>query len=162
MSATRLVEIGLTLGDLYKASAERRHQDWQCSQGNERRKVELTPAEGWPGKNDKERKAAEEKAYLEDEILQKGLADLAQIKVKLAQLEGEISALEAERRALEWGVRSQMVSALAQARVDTNGRGEPAERAFDDAGQAFTDQELEDLSRANQAEDAIYSDTIPF
>lgn len=139
MSATRLVEIGLTLGELYKTAAGQRHQDWQCSQGNERRKVELTPAEGWPGKNDKERKAAEEKAYLEDEILQKGLADLAEIKVKLAAIEGEIQALEAERRALEWGIRSQMVSALAQARVDTNGRGDPAERAFDDAIQTELD-----------------------
>lgn len=161
MSAIRLVEIGLTLGDLYKASAVHRYQDWQCNQRLEKRKAEITPAEGWPGKNDKERKSGEEKAYLVDEIIQKSLSDLAELRADLAQTDAEIQALEAERRSLEWGIRSQMIGALTQAHIDANGRGDPAERAFDDAGQALTDQELEDLSRANRAEDAIRSE-IPF
>jgi len=141
----RLIDLGLQLGELYRSAAEARLQDWQCSQDIDKRKVEITPADGWPGKNDKERRAAEDRAYLDDMIIQTGLIDLAEIKADLAKIDGQVAALEAERRSLEWSIRAQMVSALTQARVDTNnGRGDPTERAFDDALQAEFDQAVWD------------------
>lgn len=46
MSAIRLVEIGVKLGELYQSKAAAALQEWQCSQDADRHKVELIPAEG--------------------------------------------------------------------------------------------------------------------
>jgi len=104
------------------------------------RKIILAPADGWPGKNDGERKLSEAKGLSTDEPLLKAQAEYRQIEAALLVLQAEIDGLEDERRALEWQVRQDLTTNLARvepAYADRNTNLEQS--AVDNATQAALD-----------------------
>jgi hypothetical protein len=141
MNIPKLHAIAKEIGDLYTQRTGYSLLEWQAEQDIERRKVELAPADGWPGKNEEQRKLAAEKTFQADETYQKAWADARAARNALTQLEGKIAALEAERRALEWEIRAQLVIALTNSHVQRSG-GEVSDTAFGDVMDSQADQIL--------------------
>jgi hypothetical protein len=69
---------------------------------------ELTPADGWPGKNADERKAAAERTFASDGSLINLYTMLDSEEEKSRRLAVEITILEDERRGLEWASRFEL------------------------------------------------------
>jgi chromosome segregation ATPase len=72
------------------------------------RQFDLTPAEGWPGKNAEERKAAQERAFKDDEMLSGLETMLETYRYQSRKMAMQITVLEDERRGLEWEARFQL------------------------------------------------------
>jgi hypothetical protein len=100
--------------------------------------VTITPADGWPGKNESERKVSMLKALAADPGIIRKKNYECEVMFELAKVEGEILALETERRAYEWGIREALVQKL----------GVPIHQAVDRAG--------------DNALDAAAFDDVPF
>lgn len=132
----------MPLPEMYRERAAITVAKWQAAQDLERRKLDLTPIEGWPGKNEEQRNTAREKAFAGDEITQNLSKTVSELESRLGLLAGEIEASEAERRAEEWRIRARMVDALEHRGVQPNGRGDRAEAAFDDVAQQVLDEEI--------------------
>ncbi len=109
MNTTRLIEIATKLAQLYQQRAALSLSQWQQENDLAARQLYLVPSEGWPGKNEAERKITAAKAYGDDEACRKIEQQIAEAKINLAGVDAEIAGLEAERRALEWEIRDQMV-----------------------------------------------------
>lgn len=113
----------MRLGGLYQERAHAALHEWQHQQDADARRLALSPLEGWPGKNEGERKIAAERVFAGDEGLQGSLRLEAEAHAAIMLIDGEILAVEAERRALEWELRGQLVERLGSAgmerRVDT-------------------------------------------
>ncbi len=78
----------------------------------EQRKIMLVPVDGWPGKNADDRKVAEQRAYLTDDILIKIRAKITSLNEQAEVLNLSMFALETERRAIEWGISARLADAL--------------------------------------------------
>ena len=128
-----------TLPEMYRQRAALNVSKWQASQDMELRKLEITPAEGWPGKNEEQRGIARNKSFAADEIIRNLSATIGEFEHRLGILAGDIEAAEAERRAEEWRIRARMCDALEALAIQQNGRGDRAEAGFDDAAQAELD-----------------------
>lgn len=129
-----LLSLANRLGELYQskrgAQIELAHQEADL-EGNILR---LTPDDGWPGKNEENRRLARERALADDQACRNIAARMTELRDDLADLEAEIDALDAERRAREWMIRQQLVEALMVRAVQQNHKdGDRAEQAFDDA-----------------------------
>lgn len=145
----RLVEIASRLGKLYAflrngETLLKHHQE-----DLEGRKMHLAPADGWPGKNDSERKIAQEKIFAGDETCQALRTLIRMNETKQAEMQGEVQGLEAERRAIEWTIREQMVYALMFNRLYSSGDGAVEETAIDDGS---------DGAMLAAAEEAVFAD----
>jgi len=140
MSSTRMLEIAIELGKLYREKAELSIKEWQTNQDADARRIELTPETGWPGKNEGERRAAMEKAFSADAVLKDLLGIAEDCHKEIELVASDIAALEAERRGLEWSIRSQLVTHLSLAGVQANHNGPIAETAFDDTADHRVDQ----------------------
>lgn len=127
------------LAALYTERALLNRRVYDHEQAVQKRQAALTPADGWPGKNDEARKAAREAAFAADDELAQRAASLSEARGKLILLAGDVDAAEAERRAAEWQVRADLLQALARGGVQPNHRGERTENAFDDVSQAALD-----------------------
>lgn len=101
----RMLDIAKTLAGLYRQQAARQILAEGITRRLTDRTLALTPAEGWQGKNEGERKLAEQRTLAEDGYYQELTTQLAAYRDDLAMVVAEIQALEAERRALEWLVR---------------------------------------------------------
>lgn len=62
----KLNEIGLTLGEAYIEQKDVEIRLSHQRQDLDARKLYLTPSDGWPGKNESERKVAAEKTFAAD------------------------------------------------------------------------------------------------
>jgi hypothetical protein len=150
-----------TLADLYRQRAMTNFSAWQTNQDIKARQLELTPADGWPGKNEAARETAMGQAFATDEIIHNLVAAQASEQFDLARITGGIEALEAERRAEEWRIRDGMRAALETKGIQHNGRGDHVEAAFDDALQHAMDGRL--FSQAQESHDLAYAeDDLPF
>lgn len=129
-----------TLHEMYRERAAMTVAKWQAAQDLERRKLDLTPIEGWPGKNEEQRNTARDKTLASDESVKALSQTVAELETRLGLLAGEIEAAEAERRADEWRIRSRLIDALEHRNVQPNGNGDRAEAAFDDVPQAIMDE----------------------
>lgn len=121
-----------TLPEMYRERAAMNIAKWQAAQDLERRKLDLTPVEGWPGKNEDARTLARDKALAADESVKALSQTVAELETRLGLLAGEIESAEAERRAEEWHIRAKLIDALEHRNVQPNGNGDRAETAFDD------------------------------
>lgn len=133
-------EIADELGQLYQARAQTSLLELQAKQDINARQLELTPADGWPGKNAEQRDVARDQTFAEDAQLQEAVKKANDAHRALIELEARIQALEAERRAAEWSVRADLVDALRAARVQSNHRGDSVAAAFDDTAQQVLDK----------------------
>lgn len=144
-----MIEIAIELKKLYSEQAQVDLRKWRLETDLDARAVYLTPAEGWPGKNEEQRNTAKERVLSEDTATQDMRKETAQCQEKRFTLSAQIQGLEAERRALEFSVREQLVTVLSfqgVARYDPEAR---TDSAFDDAGlkraDVSTDRILEEL-----------------
>ncbi len=131
-----LNDLAKQLAQLYRDRAALNLTEWQIMKDIEARELALTPAEGWPGKNEAARETAMKMAFAADETLQKLNDVLAQVKEDQAKNEGEREAIEAERRAAEWDIRNRLCDALQARGIASNGD----DSAFDEVTQAASDQ----------------------
>lgn len=165
MNPSRMMEIAAKLGELYQARAGASLTEWQAAQDMERRVIEITPPEGWPGKNEEQRRAAKEAALLADDQYQQAWADHRTAHSATITIQADIDALEAERRALEWQVRAALVEALRDGGVQSNHRGDPAgNTAFDDAAddRIWRQEFAKAAPAASYQMLAVDDDEIPF
>lgn len=125
MNTNRLIEIGKELGLSFAHRLQLNVQVEQLQRELEAEMLRITPAEGWPGKNEGERKLAAERAASDNALVGTLRGALAKNGAELAVVMTGIDSLDAERRALEWEIRAQLVIALL-------GRGDGSD-AFDDA-----------------------------
>lgn len=117
---------------------------WRSDQLIAARQRALTPADGWPGKNDAARAAARDAAYDADTALAAAVLEKNKVQELLIGLDGEIQSVEAERRAGEWRIRQRMIDVLDRGALTENRRGDRVEAVHDDVAQAGVDQALED------------------
>lgn len=103
------------------------------------RVLNMTPPEGWPGKNAEQRDQARDVAIRDDEACQEMKGILRNLEQELALTSASIETLEAERRGWEWTIRARLVDALG--RVESNGNAPVDERAFDDVSQQQADNQ---------------------
>lgn len=132
-----------TLTGLYTDRATLGTRLWQLERDLEKRRLELTPRDGWPGKNAELRDHERDLAYADDFDLQALLGQAAVTREKVAANAAAIEATEALRRAEEWDTRARLVAALDGHAITPNGRGDRTEAAFDDAGQYAVEREAQ-------------------
>jgi len=101
----RLIEIAEQLRFVYQKAAECNIAKRQYDSNIADLKLALTPDDGWPGKNETERKVTMEKTLGADPEMKKILTDLMECERDIDNIEAERNALEAERRAVEWTIR---------------------------------------------------------
>lgn len=150
---------------LYTERALLNRRVYDHEQACQKRQSALTPADGWPGKNDEARKAARDAAFAADNDLARHQTALVETRGKLITLQGDIDGAEAERRAGEWHVRARLCDALERGGVQPNHRGDRAENAFEDAAQQKLDQATTESAvdqHAEPYEDGIGPDGIEY
>jgi hypothetical protein len=116
----RLIAIAAELGKLYEQRANLSFTRWSIGQDIERRKAEIIPADGWPGKNSEERKAAEARAQNADAKLAELDKSTWETEQGMFTVIGNIERLEAERRGLEWSIRGKLADAVHGKGDDTH------------------------------------------
>lgn len=131
-----LTAIAKQLATLYVERAALTLTEWQITKDIQARELSLTPADGWPGKNEAARETAMRQAFAADAALQQLNDDLSHVKEDQSTNEGQREALEAERRAAEWQIRQRLCDALQARNVQSTGD----DSAFDDAMQQASDQ----------------------
>lgn len=143
----RMDEIANSLGQHYRALRMLELALGHKRQDLDGRKLYLAPAEGWPGKNENERKTAAEKCYAEDDICKSLAALIRENEGQIAEQSADSQALEAWRRGLEWDIRQQLVDALRQRGVQEQNHGpvecDPVATAFDNVLQDQADELLD-------------------
>ena len=107
-----MLDIAKELGELYRKRADLKNRQDDCIQRREARELELTPPEGWEGKNAETRAAARDAAYASDGELRDRRESLADFGRQDVQAQAHIAALEAERRGLEWIARLYLAERL--------------------------------------------------
>jgi hypothetical protein len=157
MDAQRLLHIATELSGHYLA-----RRSAQIDLGNQvkdytARLLAITPAEGWPGKNDDARKLAARQAEASDETLRAIGKRQREIENDLSNIEVAIEQLGAERRAIEWVIRDRMAAALG------SGRGDPVDSGIADDTDGLADLGA-DRELSEQFPATVYDDEgdIPF
>ena len=179
----RMLEIAASLSATQKTLAGVKYDLWQINVSIEYREAALTPAEGWPGKNEESRKQAKTNALANDSPLAKMHGELARQTKAEFDLTALVGELENERRALEWSIRAGLVAALSgkgerstfgeRSAFGNSSHADPAEAAFDDAAlEAVVDKMLiesdimaefmDDLNAAGAPELNLPADDLPF
>lgn len=125
---TRLLEIAEELKKNYLNKADAEAEIYSASKNLEDLLVQIIPEGGWPGKNDTERKAARDKAELENVGCQKANEKLKNKRIVMIAIDGINTGLEAERRALEWQIRADLVARMP---VTAEKSTQPETAAFD-------------------------------
>ncbi len=82
------------------------------------RQLVMTPAEGWPGKNEEQWGTARDKTFAGDETCQKIRAAMSKLRDDLALLEGEVEAQEVVFKAARWQIRADTNRLLARRGMD--------------------------------------------
>lgn len=125
------------------------------------------PEEGWPGKNEEQRKAARDRALADDETCKLITARISQLRDDLADCEADLEALRERRDALRRGIRERLTGALEMRYGVQVEFREPADGAFDGETDVEADAMAEaavyaggDGRAAGQA--AMPEDEIPF
>ena len=136
MDEQTLIQIADDLAARYETRAKTSLIQWQANQDIDKRRLELTPPEGWPGKNEEQRRTAAEKVYAEDDALQAALIQGNTAYRALVELDAEIAGLEARRKALEWTIRAQLVDVLRRDGITV--------KPIEDPFQAVMDQAVDD------------------
>lgn len=132
----KLLEIATTLSELYDTQAKTRLIQWQAEQDINRLKLSMTPPDGWPGKNEEQRKTAAEKTFAENDELQAAQVKYNAAYKALVELEAKIAGMEAQRKAEEWTIRAQLVEVLRSNGIQVSKLEDPfmavADQAVDD------------------------------
>ena len=100
-----LAKIAISLGELYRQRAELRIKDRHLGELEEKRVAAITPAEGWPGKNETERKCSMNTMLAADDELTTIKQHISDASDELERFGAEIHVLEAEKEAYQWTIR---------------------------------------------------------
>lgn len=132
----KLIEIAKTLTELYDTRARTTLIQWQAERDIDRIKLSLTPPDGWPGKNEEQRRTAAEKTYAENDELQAAMVKHSAAFKALVELGAKIDGMETQRRAEEWSIRAQLVDVLRREGIEV--------KPMEDPFQAVMDQTVDD------------------
>lgn len=80
----------------------------------ERRVEQLTPIEGWEGKNAEAREASKAAKVNGDDQCQALRTDIRNGEIRLAVLAADQTAFEIERRDREWGIRRELIDVIRE------------------------------------------------
>lgn len=136
MDEQNLIQIADDLAARYETRAKTSLIQWQANQDIEKIKLVITPPDGWPGKNEEQRRTAAEKVFAEDDGLQAAIIKGDTAYRALIALDAEIAGLEARRKALEWTIRAQLVEVLRKEGITV--------KPLEDPFQAVMDQSVDD------------------
>jgi hypothetical protein len=112
MHGKKLIELGKAIGEILKAMKAIDIEMSSLDREVEATKLRLVPEGGWPGKNAEERGIAANKAYSNDEGLDKMISARISLDNKKTVLEGDVALLSEERRGIEFAVRDALATAL--------------------------------------------------
>jgi hypothetical protein len=112
MYREKLIELGKIIGNLAKAEKNLDQQIKLLDRPINDQKLTLVPVDGWPGKNEAERKIAADKAYNESPLILNFINSKEAMENKLASLRGELEQYEAERRGYEFAVRDAVAEGM--------------------------------------------------
>ena len=129
---TKLQELAGQLADLYKVRKNLQVNIDHTSAEIEARKLDLTPAEGWPGKNEEQRSIAREKAFAGDRDLCAMNLALSGLRDDLAGFEADIEGLQVVASAERWAVREKLADALLARGVEASDDQDPEAPEFSD------------------------------
>lgn len=129
----KLIEIAKTLSELYDTRAQTTLIQWQANQDIDQIKLNLTPAEGWPGKNEEQRRTAAEKVFAENDELQAAMVKYNVAYKALIELDAKIAGMEAQRKAEEWTIRAQLVDVLRRDGITVKPMEDPFQAVMDQA-----------------------------
>lgn len=132
----KLIKIAKTLTELYDTRAQTTLIQWQAERDIDRIKLSLTPPDGWPGKNEEQRRTAAEKAYAGNDELQAAMVKHSSAFKALVELGAKIDGMETQRRAEEWSIRADLVDVLRREGIEV--------KPMEDPFQAVMDQETDD------------------
>lgn len=156
-------EIADALGPLFHRRKDVEIEVWKLERTIAKRKVDMVPAEGWPGKNAEARDQARDYAFAHEPDLLEWGDELLSHKEALGRIEASIDELDARRRALEWGTREKMVTALEQGGINrNNAKSDVAEAGIDDATQAKADAGLTEFFEYDSNEPGLLPEELPF
>lgn len=96
-----LIAIAKQLGELYSRLSTKKSDLKSITRQIEERELEITPPDGWPGKNAEAREIEQKRTFKSDVPMQGFLKAQFEAEVKVSELEAQIAGLEAERRAIE-------------------------------------------------------------
>ena len=139
-----MTAIAKQLAHMYIERSALNLSEWQITRDIQARELALTPADGWPGKNEAARETAMRQAYAADDILIGLNDDLRHLKACQSKNEGDREAIEAERRAAEWQIRQCLCDALQARNVQSTGDDSAFDEAMQQASDQLTDQAVEE------------------
>lgn len=112
MYAKKLIEIATGIGTI---SSEIKKLEFLRDTVKDRLddfKTVLCPSDGWPGKNEGERKISMEKVFMTEPTCMELNNQLKQVMEQIMNLSADYILLEAERRGYEFAVRDGMATAM--------------------------------------------------
>lgn len=84
------------------------------------RQLALTPADGWPGKNEEARSTARTKTFADDPVCKELAVKISGLRTDLATLDADILGAETDRRAGEWTEKQRYATILERHYMDTS------------------------------------------
>jgi hypothetical protein len=100
-----------------------RAMEWQSEKDAEARALTLHPADGWPGKNEAERKVAAARTLAEDQAWRGFIDDAATAHAAALRVQANIAGYEDLRRAAEWNIRDRLTAALSDRNIPASANG---------------------------------------
>jgi hypothetical protein len=141
---TTITEQASILADLHRNRAQLQIELGQQESLQAECQLKITPAEGWPGKNEEQRKTARELAYASDEVLRSISSKISEIRDTLTDCEAEVSAHQELASAARWEIRARLAEALLK-RTNGDKHEDAALSApeFDQAAQSEIDEAVD-------------------
>jgi len=106
-----LIQIAREIGDYLAQRLELKKYIRTMENALDQRKIELTPDEGWEGKNVAARDFTRDSVFADDDLM-RSMKHIDEInKENLSRTETGLEILIVERRAIEWQIRNKMADA---------------------------------------------------
>lgn len=108
----RLRKLAKLIGEGMQSLERLSNQLYWLEEDLDNQKTLAVPVEGWPGKNEGERKAAADKAFLSNRTIMELIAKKRGLTSSKAEITGILAKYESERRAIEYCIRDTLASVL--------------------------------------------------
>lgn len=134
----------ITFPEAYKSRAVLRIRISCLEQKLQIVEIDLTPPDGWPGKNAEQRQV--ERVITLNKFADYYLCkiELQAVRDSMEMLDAQIAGMEANRRDLEWSIRARLVDALSWNHITSDGGAAIETSAFEDVQDSQVDIALVD------------------